>query len=185
MTEKLPGNANHIQWWKIAVCVLGIVMIAGAITYSMLTRYSNTSGASSTNNPVAAGSNNTQGPPGIDSLNWAKNVQAKFTNLDFLFVLLPGNDDLAKKTEQTISGAMEKISQDGARVGIFALDPQDPEVSITAERLSVSKLPAVLLFSATGSGAIVTGDITETKLLQAYLTVLKTCVPGNSGCCPK
>jgi len=41
------------------------------------------------------------------------------------------------------------------------------------------------LLSPTGNGAIINGDITETKLLQAYLTVQQACVPGNSGCCPK
>ncbi len=182
MSVKLSKNTNKSRWLKIGICILGALMIAGAVTYAVLTRQASTSSAASTQ-PTATGANNsTQPSAGIDGLNWVKNVNAKFTDKDFLFVLLSGNDDLTKKTEQVLDSAMYKIQQDGVRVGIFTLNPEDPELSVTAERLSISKLPAVLLFSAAGSGAIITGDITETKLLQAYLTVLKTCVPGNSGC---
>ena len=183
MNKKQSGNSN--KWMKIGLCILGVLVIAGAVTYAVLTRQTSASGASSTQPATDSAVKNTQSAGVIDGLNWVKSVNTKFTDKDFLFVLLPGNDDLTKKTEQTVSSAVEKIMQDGVSVGVFPLDPKDPELAITAERLSISNLPAVLLFSAAGSGAIITGDITETKLLQAYLTVLKTCVPGNSGCCPK
>jgi len=184
MSVELSENTNKNKWLKIGICILGVLMIAGAITYTVLTRQSGASGASSTP-PADSALKNAQSTGGIDGLNWVKDVNSKFTNKDFLFVLLPGNDDLTKKTEQTLSGAVEKMMQDGVSVAVFPLDPKDSEVAITAKRLSISNLPAVLLFSSQGRGAIISGDITETKLLQAYLTLLQACVPGNSGCCPK
>ncbi len=183
MNNKQSHNSK--QWLKIGLCILGVVMIAGAVTYVILTRQTGVSSASSTPPATAGVATNTQSTGSIDGLNWVKEVNTKSTNKDFLFVLLPGDTDLTKKTAQTLSSAVEKIMQDGVSVDVFPLDPKDQEVAITAKRLSISKLPAVLLFSSQGRGAIVTGDITETKLLQAYLTLLQACVPGNSGCCPK
>jgi hypothetical protein len=184
MGKQLSNGINKSKWMKIGICILGVLMIAGAVTYTVLTRQTGASGASSTPPATDSAVKNTQSAGGIDGLNWVKSVNAKFADKDFLFVLLPGNDDLTKKTEQVLDSAMYKIQQDGVRIGIFILDSKDPELSVTAERLSISNLPAVLLFTAQGRGAIITGDITETKLLQAYLTLLQTCVPGNSGCCP-
>ena len=182
MNKKQSNNSK--QWLKIGLCILGVLMIAGAVTYVVLTRQASASSASSTPPATAGVATNTQSTGGIDGLNWVKDVNTKFTNKDFLFVLLPGDTVLTKKTEQTVSSAVEKIMQDGVSVGVFPLDPKDQEVAITAKRLSITSLPAVLLFSSQGRGAIISGDITETKLLQAYLTLMQACVPGNSGCCP-
>jgi len=67
----------------------------------------------------------------------------------------------------------------------MTLSSTDPEFQASLDRLAIQKLPAVLLIAATGQGDVVKGDITEAKLLQAYLSLQKTCVPGASGCCPK
>ncbi|MCX6007108.1 MAG: hypothetical protein NTZ34_07605, partial [Chloroflexi bacterium] len=75
--------------------------------------------------------------------------------------------------------------QSGAAVDAMTLSSADPEFQLTIDRLAIQKLPAVLVIAATGQGAIIKGDITETKVLQAYLSLQKTCVPGTSGCCPK
>ena len=114
-----------------------------------------------------------------------KNISQKFINSDFIFVILPGSADSTRTVDQTVAGTLEKIKGDGAVADVYTLSPQDPEFQVTTDRLKISKLPSVLLFSATGNGAIINGDITETKLLQAYLTVQQACVPGNSGCCPR
>ena len=97
---------------------------------------------------------------------------------------MPGNADSTKAVDQTVADAIEKIKVDGIVADVLTLSPQDPEFQVTADRLKISKFPAILLLAATGSGAIINGDITETKLLQTYLTLQKTCVPG-SGCCGK
>ena len=91
---------------------------------------------------------------------------------------------LTGKADQTVKTSLEKIRQSGGAVEVMTLSSTDPEFQPTLDRLAIQKLPAVLVFAATGQGAIVKGDITETKLLQAYLTLQKTCVPG-SGCCGK
>ena len=97
-------------------------------------------------------------------------------------MVFPGNDDLTGKANETVKSAAEKMREAGTAVEVMTLSFADPEFQSTLDRLAIQKLPSVLVLAATGQGAIVKGDITETKLLQAYLTLQKTCVPG-SGCC--
>jgi hypothetical protein len=175
-----------LQWWKIALCALGVLMIAGAVTYTLITRTSASSAAPAANSasPVT-GVPNTTASDGVGELNWVKSLNTKYKTNDFVFIVLPGNDDATRKVDAAVKSASEKMVVDGAAVDAMTLSPKDPEFSLTTDRLAIQKLPAVLLFASTGQGAIVKGDITETKLLQAYLTIMKTCVPGASGCCPK
>lgn len=177
---------NPVQWWKIGLCALGVLLIAGAIIYSLMIRNGATAGAS-TNTVTAptSAANSAQASTGIGELNWTKNLAKNYATSDFIFVVLPGSADSAKTVDLALTGTIDKIKGDGAVADTFTLSPQDPEFQVTADRLKISKFPAILLLSPTGNGAIVNGDITETKLLQAYLTVLQACVPGNSGCCPK
>jgi len=186
MSKQLKVNKNPAQWWKIGLCALGVLMVAGAIIYSLVIRNSAATGASAnTVAAPAAAANNAQTSTGIGELNWTKNLGKNYASSDFIFVILPGSADSNKAVDQAVAGTIEKIKGDGAVAGVFTLSPEDPEFQITADRVKISKFPAILLLSPTGNGAIINGDITETKLLQAYLTVQQACIPGNSGCCPK
>lgn len=186
MNEKSPGNANHMQWWKIAVCALGIVMIAGAVTYTLITRASASSTAPSNSNPTpSAAAVNAPVSDGAGELKWVRSLSSKFETYDFIFVVFPGNDDLTSKADQVVKSALEKIRQSGSAVDAMTLSASDPEFQPTLSRLAIQKLPTVLVIAATGQGVVIKGDITETKVLQAYLNLQKACVPGNSGCCPK
>jgi len=186
MSKQLKVNKNPAQWWKIGLCALGVLMVAGAIIYSLIIRNGAATGASAnTVTAPAAAANNAQTSAGIADLNWTKNLGKNYASSDFIFVVLPGSADSNKAVDQAVAGTIEKIRGDGAVADVFTLSPQDPEFQITADRVKISKFPAILLLSPTGNGAIINGDITETKLLQAYLTVQQACIAGNSGCCPK
>lgn len=172
-----------MQWWKIAACVLGVLMIAGAVTYTLMTRTSASSASPSINNPTTSkAAVNSPASDGVGELNWVKGLNSKYETNDFIFVVLPGNDDLTEKADQVVKTASEKMKQNGTAVDTMTLSSTDPEFGATMDRLAIQKLPAVVLFAATGQAAIIKGDITETKLLEAYLALQKTCVPG-SGCC--
>jgi hypothetical protein len=206
---------KNMQWWKIALCALAVLMIAGAITYTLMTRTAASSSSPSASNPAqslkavdespsagnpdlsltpvgesAPASNpaqstaaaSTPSSDGSGELNWVKNLSPKFETYDYIFIVFPGNDDATGKADQAVKTSLEKIKQNGGVVDTMTLSSTDPEFQVTMDRLAIQKLPAVLVFAATGKGTIVKGDITETKLLQAYLSLQKTCVPG-SGCC--
>jgi hypothetical protein len=174
---------KNIQWWKIAVCVLGVLMIAGAVTYTLITRTSASSAAPATGSPaLSAKAANASPLGGTGEMKWVTDLNSKWASNDFIVVVFPGNDDLTGKANETVKSAAEKMREAGTAVEVMTLSFADPEFQSTLDRLAIQKLPSVLVLAATGQGAIVKGDITETKLLQAYLTLQKTCVPG-SGCC--
>ncbi|HEX7365085.1 MAG TPA: hypothetical protein VF366_07970 [Dehalococcoidia bacterium] len=179
------------KWWKIGVFSLGVILIIGATTYSLITRQT---GASNTVDTSAIPQINTSScgnaltSLGVNDLIWAQDLNSIFIDHDIVFVILPDSDAATNSTLTTrISDATAKIEDRGDRVGTFTLGATDPEFSTTMQRLALAQLPAVIILSYTGNGAIVTGDITEGKLLQTYVTVSQpVCAPGSvSGCCPK
>jgi len=189
MKDKASNNTPKTKWWKIAGFALGILLIAAAATYALTTRNSAASSGPLGNVP-SIGSNTSKSAPaamGVGDLKWAKNLATKFTDHDFIFVIMPGSDsDFTKTLTNRVSDAAAKIEAKGARVDTITLSASDPEFSITTERLAIAQLPAVLAIGISGNGVIMTGDITEGKLLQAYLAASQpVCAPGgSSGCCP-
>ena len=75
------GNGNTNQWWKIAVCIVGVLMIAGAITYTVMTRNAVSSNAQASNSATSstAASNNPTSD-GVGELNWVKNLNSKYAS---------------------------------------------------------------------------------------------------------
>ena len=177
---------KNVQLWKIAVCVLGVLMIAGAITYVLITRMAASSASPPNGNPAqSTEAVNTPDSDGVGELKWVTSLDSKYETNDYIFVVFPGNDELTTKADQAVKTSMEKIRQSGTNVDAMALSSSDLEFQASLDRLAIQKLPAVLLLAPTRQGVVVKVDITETKLLQAYLSLQKTCVPGASGCCPK
>ena len=176
---------KNIEWWKIALCVLGVLMIASAVTYAVVTRTSAANVSQAANLSKTATKANVATSGGEGEMNWVKNLNTKFESNDFVIVIFPGNDDLTGKADQLVKRASDKIMQDGTNIEAITLSSTDPEFQLTLDRLAIQKLPAILIIAPTGQGETIKGDITETKILQAYLSLQKACVPGASGCCPK
>ena len=182
--------SQNSQWWKTALFVLGILLIAGAVTYRLMTRSTASSSvvatptapvstpASAVSNPSSAAA--TSSTNNSDELNWVKNLS--WDNSDFIMVVFPGNNDEMGQVNQAVNSAVERIIKDNIKIKSVTLSSTDPEFRITLDRLAIQKPPAVLVWGVTGQGKVVKGDVTETKLLEAYVGLCKTCAPG-SGCC--
>ena len=179
-------TGKNTRWWKIALCGLGLLMIAGAVTYALLIRTATGSAMdTNVNSALPTDAVSTPASDGEGELSWITRLGSRYEKNDYIFVVLPGNNELTEKANQAVKTAVEKIKQSGAAVDVMTLSSTDPEFKATLERLAIQKLPAVLLFAPSRPGEIVKGDITETRLLEAYLHVQKACTPGASGCCPK
>ena len=186
--SKLNTTINSKRW-KIAIFSIVLLIAAGAIVYSVITLNSGEIAATSNDLKAQDGANtssNTPSAPDISDLTWVKNLKVTFAEHDFAFIILPGNDvDSNRNVEKEIANASAKIQSDGIIVDTLSLDKQNPEYSITIDRMAITRLPAVFAVNSSGYGMIIVGDITETKLLQAFLTAAKACAPGaSSGCCP-
>lgn len=173
--------------WKIAILAVVLLLIIGAIVYSVLSRDSNVLKAETNGNRLSNGTDvasNVPFLPEIGDLNWVKNLNDSFNDNDFVFIFVEGNDDGSnKKAENEIDSASVKIQTQGVKVAHISIDKQNPEYSATVSRMSSIQLPMVLEVNRNGNGLIIPGDITETRILQAYLTLAKACTPGSS-CCP-
>jgi hypothetical protein len=184
MKYKILSKITKMKWWKIAALALGIILIAAAGTYALTTR--NSAASSGLPDNVPSIGSNTSNTMGIGDLKWTKNLATKFTDHDFIFVILPGSDNDSTTTlTNRVAETAAMVEARSIRVDTMTLSANDPEFSITMDRLAITQLPAVLAISVSGNGAILTGDITVGKLLQTYLVVSQPiCAPGSSsGCC--
>jgi len=104
-------------------------------------------------------------------------------NQDAVFVFIPakGNDTVNKQTTDAIASAEKRIKSTGVSLGLYTLQSGSPEYANIAAQLP---LPGMLVLSkGRGIGAL-SGEITETKLLQAYVASSRAGGCGPSGCGP-
>jgi hypothetical protein len=104
-------------------------------------------------------------------------------NQDAVFVFVPakGNDTVNKQTIDAIASAEKKIRTAGVSLGLYTLQSGTPEYTNIAAQLP---LPGMLVLSkGRGMGAL-SGEITETKLLQAYVASSRAGGCGPAGCGP-
>jgi uncharacterized protein YpmB len=122
----------------------------------------------------------------IDSLASLNTVAA---NQDAVFVFVPASDNeiVSKETLDAIASAEQKLKASDIHLGLYTL-----RFSLSKEYAGIASqltLPAVLVMSKGKGAGGVTGEITETKLLQTYIASSRAggCCPsggGSAGCSP-
>lgn len=102
-------------------------------------------------------------------------------SLDVVFVFLPGKAGAVPNATMTqVQDVARKIeTQAGAKIGVFSLKTSAPKYEQIAEPLS---LPGVLTLVKGGGMVPVTGEITETKLIQAFARASSAGGCGPRGC---
>ena len=113
------------------------------------------------------------------------NAAAAYT--DAVFVFLPGKDGFSGNAPSTpMKGAARMIeSKAGLKCGLFTLKAGTSDYDQLAKQVS---LPAVLAMVKGRGMSAVSGDITEAKLVQGFVTASSAsqCGPSaGAGCCPK
>jgi hypothetical protein len=111
-------------------------------------------------------------------------LNAVAVKLDAVFVFLPGKDGTPSNSPaSTMNKAARTIEAQGKKIGLFTLLPSSHDYDQIEGKIS---LPAVLAMVKGHGMNTISGDITETKLVQGYLAASSAggCAPG-SGCCPK
>jgi hypothetical protein len=104
-------------------------------------------------------------------------------NQDAVFVFIPakGNDTVNKQTTDAIASAEKRIKSTGVSLGLYTLQSGSPDYANIAAQLP---LPGMLVLSKGRGMAGVPAEITETKLLQAYVASSRAGGCGPSGCGP-
>jgi len=116
----------------------------------------------------------------LDSLTSLNKVAV---NQDAVFVFVPaqGNDTVNKQTTDAIASAEKKIKSTGVSLGLYTLQSSSPDYANIAAQLP---LPGMLVLSKGRGIAGVPAEITETKLLQAYVASSRAGGCGPTGCGP-
>ena len=123
----------------------------------------------------------------LDSLASLNKVAA---DSDAVFIVLAAEDKLKMEPiTKEIEAAAKKIQAGGSRICAFTLKKDAPNYARLAKQFSI---PCVLAMVRNRSTGVVSGDITESKLLQAFVRASRpqsgcgpgACGPGSS-CGPK
>jgi len=117
----------------------------------------------------------------LDSLASLNKVAA---DSDAVFVLITAKDQLNDKTiTKEIEAAAQKIMANGTKVSAFRLKESAPEYANLVKQVTV---PSVLAMVKGLGMSAVSKDITETKLVQAFVAASRPsgCGPSAAGCSP-
>jgi hypothetical protein len=120
--------------------------------------------------------------PELDSLASLNKVAAE---TDAVFILLAAEDKLKMESVTTeVEAAAKKIQGGGSRICAFTLKKDAPNYAQLAKQFSI---PCVLAMVKGRGLRAVSGDITEAKLIQAFVMASRPqsgCCPGASSCGP-
>jgi hypothetical protein len=102
---------------------------------------------------------------------------------DVVFVYLPvrGEKSVNSNTNSAVLAAQQTLGRNNIRLGLYTLETGSPDYSAVAAQAQ----PPSILVAIKGKGmSAVSGDVTETKLLQAYTSSASAGGCGPSGCGP-
>ncbi|MHC4462956.1 MAG: hypothetical protein ACYS6W_09970 [Planctomycetota bacterium] len=192
--------------WKTAVFVV-VILLAGAVAaHSLLTKSGETANAPdeaassfgmvslSDEAGLAIESPPTSEPPSeaaavlcgvtLDSIkSLGKLADERGANVAFIF--LAGEDgEPARVASAQVGATLNLLSDNGKKVAAFTLEKGAEGYDQLIKQFSVESLPSVII-TGKGCGAVaVSSEITEAKLLRAFVmaSTPASCKPG--GCCP-
>lgn len=172
------GGGNSWLTSKIKAIIFIVVMVAAVgVAVSSVFREKSGDSVGDTDRAAQSLCGST-----LDSLLSLNQVAA---DQDFVFILLPAaGAEENERAAGVIDRASETISRRGVRVANFTIEPSNPDYQKLIDAGGIESLPAVL---ATGKGCgseIVTGEITEERLLKAYDSASRTADGGRRSCRP-
>jgi uncharacterized protein YpmB len=182
------GKPSGNKKAKTVICLIVLLAVCGIFVYK--TTGTKQSAPTITATAFAAPILNqaTGQEPAVKSVEDKKNVgefldslaslNKVAVNQDAVFVFIPAkdNDIVSKETADAIASAEQKLKSSGVSIGLYTLQSSSPEYANIAAQLT---LPSMLVMSKGRGAGAVSGEITETKILQAYVASSRA-----GGCCP-
>ena len=196
------GKPSGNKKVKIVVCLIVLLVIGGIFVYKAKSAKQNTPAITETAFAAPIVNQATGQEPAVKSVEDKKNVGEVIDSLaslnklainqDAVFIFIPanGNEIVKKEVLDAIASAEQKLKSSNIRIGLYTLQfsPSKEYASIAAQL----PLPGMLVMSKGRGMGSVSGEITETKLLQAYVTSSRaggcgpssSCGPSTPGCGP-
>ncbi len=177
--------------WIIGVIVLvaaGVLVARAVVKNGGAAPVSPAAGFSAGLSPAAPAPPAQGTPPQSKVIQALSDLNTVAVNSDAVFVFIPGKDTSTEKDVMLeIQNAARAIeTRAGNNIGLFTLKLDSPDY---AQIMSQVTPPGVLaLVKGRGMNAV-SGDITEAKLVQAFVSAASAgggCGPAaSSGCCPR
>ncbi len=175
------SGASGKTRWVIGAIVL---IAAGVLVVRAVTKGDGASTQTSTPNAAASATSQTSAGA-VTTIGALSELNSVATNTTAVFIFLPGKEGTSDNPPSTPmkSAASTLESKTGAKCGLFALKAGSPDYVNIAAQVSV---PGVLVMVKGGGMVPVSGDITETKLVQGYVAASRGggCGPASGGCGP-
>ena len=185
------GTSGRTRWVIGAV----VLLATGALVVRAMTKTDDTAGqapATAFVAPVAAAespsetSPNTATPPAArivgKMVGGFTELNAAAVDTDVVFVFLPGKDESSGVPPLTaMKAAARTVESKGTKCGLFTLAPDSADYNQLATQMP---MPGVLAMVKGGGMSPVSGEITETKLVQGYVAATSAGGCGSGGCGP-
>jgi len=186
------GPASRVRWIVGAI----IILAAGVLVARALIKNNGASAEKATPSfaslptvgpapaPLAGTVPATPTTVAVKELGALSELNVVATDTGGVFVFLPAkNEPLIKAPLAQMRSAAKTIEAQGQKIGVFILKPGSRDYEQIATQMTV---PCVLAM-VKGRGMIpVSGDITETKLIQGFVAASSGggCGPSSAGCGP-
>ena len=120
---------------------------------------------------------------GIPTLDSIKTLKKLVVGKKVLFLLLPGKEEKPPLVLfQQVESYVKKLTTQGKQVVALTMQEHAEGYDEVVRQFSVKSFPSVVVWGAGCKSSTLSTDITESKLLRAF--VMAT-TPVSSGCCPK
>ncbi len=178
---KTPGKTR----WVIGAIVLvaaGVMVVRAMIkSDGASSQTSAPAFAALTASPMPAGATAPASEPSVvTSIGAIAELNTVASNLDAVFVFLPGKESISAITP--MQNAARAIKSKGLKCGLFTLKAGSPDYDRIATQMS---LPGVLAMVKGRGTSAISGDITEAKLVQGFVAASSAggCCSGGSSSC--
>ena len=174
---------------KIAICLVVVVAVAGILVFKTTNakQDSSLSGSNGFSNPRAVkgavtNSSAQKGGSGA-SLSAIAELNTLADKLDTVFLVIPSKDNVptAKETVALLTSAERTLNAKGLSTGIFTLQTSSPDYPDVAAKVTP---PGIAVLSKGGGIGFVSGEISESNLMQAYVASARKGGCGPGGCPP-
>ena len=177
--EKPVGNGSSKI--KVAVCLIVIVAVGGILLFKTTSAKQNPGTITKSKGPVL----NSSGQPGGSGAPLAAiaDLNTVADKLDTVFLVIPGKDNAptTKETSAVLASVERTLNAKGLSTGIFTLQAASPDYPDVAAKVTP---PGIAVLSKRGGIGFVSGGVSESNLMQAYVASTRTGGCGPSGCPP-
>jgi len=177
-----PPQSNRA---KTLVSVVVLAAIVGILSYKMFfTKQADaTSGIASFEMAASFGSASGQNLDSFGDLN-------RFAiDQDAVFVFVPNKrgEDISDRSKTAVLSAQKTLGSKGTKVGLFTLKTSSPDYAGISSQV---KVPAVLVVVKGKGMSVISGEASESGILQAFVASSRasgcggaaSCAPGAPGC---